>query len=70
VADLNDVAPRYRRAARLWALRALAEDKGISAAELILETMRARDGAALEPRADFAAALRAHVSARAARMGR
>jgi hypothetical protein len=66
-ADLSNVQSRYRRAARLWLLRKVAEQYRVDPAELILETMESANGA-LVPKADYPAVLAAHLTARATRL--
>lgn len=64
---IDNVPQRYRRAARMWAVRFIAQAAEIDPAELMLETMRVQDGR-IVPKANYAAVVDAHRAARTARM--
>lgn len=68
VAEAIDQIPdRYKRAARLWALRAIAKAANVDVAELILETMTTQDGRVV-PKANYDTVVDAYRAARAARL--
>lgn len=69
LADAVDEVPtRYKRAARMWAIRSIAKVIEVSPSELIMDTMEKTIDGKVKPKANFGTVVRDHRLARAARI--